>query len=438
MKRSVILGFISLFSMAFAQETRHFYSQFGQDQFLNENIFRNKKNGIFVEFGAHDGIHLSNSYFFEKYLGWHGLCIEPMPNVFAALEKNRSCTCIQGCVAPTEGMVDFLLVTGALDGLSGIVEAYDPRHAKRLDEDLKTYPGEKKVIKVRSYTLNTLLQANELFYIDYLSIDTEGGELEILKSIDFQRFKIYVIGVENNYHESAIPDFLATKGFVRVRTLHVDDIFVNKELYLLHQGVSIDQVELGASLWDLQDLLARHKRNPANPDLLFALGQAYVLAGDLVKAADFYQSFVNTDRLGPDRFTALYRLGLIHHTAVDEKRMAWPAVLNYYLQAFEESPDRCEPLVNIANYYLGNDCAHLAYLFAYQACTLKSPEMSHMEQADLWQYARFDILARAAWQTGNLEIGRQAVNQALNARPGQADLLKLAQMYEKKLQHVRT
>ena len=65
------------------------YSQYGQDILLNNLI--NKQNGFFIDIGAHDGICFSNSYLFETELEWNGICIEPLPNIFKKLEKNRKC-----------------------------------------------------------------------------------------------------------------------------------------------------------------------------------------------------------------------------------------------------------------------------------------------------------------------------------------------------------
>ena len=56
-----------------------YYSQFKQDQFLNEVLFNNKKNGFFIDIGAHDGVTISNTLFFEKQNDWKGICIEPNP-----------------------------------------------------------------------------------------------------------------------------------------------------------------------------------------------------------------------------------------------------------------------------------------------------------------------------------------------------------------------
>ena len=71
-----------------------YYSQHNQDQFLNEHIFNNKKEGVFLDIGAYDGIEGSNSYFFEKELGWKGICFEPIPKLYQRLKENRKCISI--------------------------------------------------------------------------------------------------------------------------------------------------------------------------------------------------------------------------------------------------------------------------------------------------------------------------------------------------------
>ena len=62
-----------------------YHSQDGQDLYLDKHVFKGLKNGIFVDIGANDGITINNTLFFEKVLGWNGLCIEPNDNYFNAL-----------------------------------------------------------------------------------------------------------------------------------------------------------------------------------------------------------------------------------------------------------------------------------------------------------------------------------------------------------------
>jgi len=195
------------------KKSSQYFSQFQQDEFVNETLFKNKKNGIFVDIGAHDGISYSNTYFFEKKLSWSGICIEPMPNIFSKLKNNRNCICIKGCIADKNSEEEFLQVNGYSEMLSGLVNKYDPEHVKRIDYEIKKFGGSKYTIIVKTYKLNDLLEEHNIYDIDLLSIDTEGGELDILKSIDFDKFFIKAIVVENNYHSKEFKRLLESKGF---------------------------------------------------------------------------------------------------------------------------------------------------------------------------------------------------------------------------------
>ncbi len=204
-----------------------YYSQAGQDRFLNEKWFKNKTNGVFVEIGAHNGISFSNTKFFEE-LGWKGICIEPIPEVFEELRNNRTCICVQGCVSDFTGKDVFLKLEGEPEMLSGLISKYDPRHLERVNKEVLTrsFGEEPQIIEVECYLLNELLEENSFFHVDYLSIDTEGGELDILKTIDFERFDIDFIGVENNYKDQKIKEFMIANGYeFIVNPDDLDDFF---------------------------------------------------------------------------------------------------------------------------------------------------------------------------------------------------------------------
>ncbi len=62
-----------------------YYSQDGQDEFLDRSVFKGRKSGFFVEIGAHDGVRFSNSAFLERERGWRGICVEPHPKIFPEL-----------------------------------------------------------------------------------------------------------------------------------------------------------------------------------------------------------------------------------------------------------------------------------------------------------------------------------------------------------------
>jgi FkbM family methyltransferase len=202
-----------------------FQSQFGQDIFLYETCFGEEKNGIFVDIGACDPIKFSNSYFFENHLGWNGICIEPIHALYEKLKSVRSCLCIHGCISDKVGPVPFLQVNGYPYGLSGILENLNPNHINWIDQEIVRNGGSKEIILIESYNLSQILEENNIAHIDYLSIDTEGSEMSILRTIDFNRFDISVIGIENNTRSNQLEKFLRPLGYKKIAVIGVDEIY---------------------------------------------------------------------------------------------------------------------------------------------------------------------------------------------------------------------
>ncbi len=202
--------------------TMEFYSQFGQDKWLYENIFHDKVGGIFVEFGALDGVFHSNTYFFEKFLNWHGLCIEPNPNTYKELLNNRSCRCSNKAVFYKNGFVDFISIDGPIRGWSGIFQSMETEHVRRIANNVED--GLKTVIQVESRTLESLLVENDLYDIDYMSIDVEGAESDILLAFPFDAFDIRIISVEVTYGD-VITTILGKRGYTKICQLGEDNIY---------------------------------------------------------------------------------------------------------------------------------------------------------------------------------------------------------------------
>lgn len=207
-----------------------FKSQYKQDQFLYEKFFKEKRNGIFVDIGAHNGVTLSNTYFFEKKMNWSGICIEPIPEVFKALKKNRTAKCVQGCICSGRDTTQFLQITGYNNMLSGILDKYSKEHMERIKRESEYWACSEKIITVKCYDLTKLLVENNIFHVDYLSLDTEGGELEILKSINFDLIDIKTISVENNYNSEEFQLFLKSVGFKKIKNLGCDEIYCKSDL----------------------------------------------------------------------------------------------------------------------------------------------------------------------------------------------------------------
>ncbi len=197
----------------------------GQDKFI-AGLLGQKKKGFFVDIGANDGVTISNSYYFEKELGWSGVAIEPMPAIFQKLEANRSCHLVQGCITLKPGKAKFVELVGAPNMLSTLVEHDQGLTARRLSKNSKRHNIEKREIEVDCFTFASIAQKYNIKEIDFLSVDTEGGELDILKSIDFDKTPVRVISVENNYYDDAIKDYLEGEGFLAIGTFKVDEIYL--------------------------------------------------------------------------------------------------------------------------------------------------------------------------------------------------------------------
>jgi FkbM family methyltransferase len=205
-----------------------FYSQVSQDRFLFERFFFGKRNGVFVDIGAYDGEKFSNSLFFERFMGWRGLCVEPQAGAFEKLKSIRNCHCEQVCVADFDGEAEFLESTAGVDEtmLSGLTQSFDPRHEARLARvATASIPRRMPVV-----TLSALLEKYQLHDIDYCSIDVEGGELGVLAGLDFDKFRISILTIENNYDDERIPQLMAAKGYEFVAKLEQDYVFRRKEV----------------------------------------------------------------------------------------------------------------------------------------------------------------------------------------------------------------
>jgi FkbM family methyltransferase len=188
--------------------TRH--SQLGQDLFvLLETGF--KRDGYFVEFGATDGVRLSNTYLLETRYGWTGILAEPSPVWHEALLRNRTASIDFECVWNKTGeKIEFAIPE---DPELSTISSYS-----ESDLHFKARRAAPYII-VKSITLNDLLHRHGApSRIDYLSMDTEGSEFDILKALDFEKYSFSIISCEHNYasNRSNIYDLLTSKGYFRV------------------------------------------------------------------------------------------------------------------------------------------------------------------------------------------------------------------------------
>ncbi|SHM61135.1 FkbM family methyltransferase [Flavobacterium saccharophilum] len=227
-----------------------YFSQYKQDQFLDKVLFNKKKNGFFIDVGAHDGVTISNSIFFEKYRSWKGICIEPNPIIYDKLVKNRSSVNLNVCIGNSNETVKFTQVVGYSEMLSGVTSKYDEHHLDRINDEISQNGGEIKSIEVQMIRLEYINEIEEK-KIDFISIDTEGNEFDIIKSIDFEKISVKVLVIENNYKNVDLFNFLINNNFILIATLHTDEVYINKKALSFN-------VKLNLFVWNSKRITNRY------------------------------------------------------------------------------------------------------------------------------------------------------------------------------------
>ena len=196
-------------------------SQLGQDLWVLRNS-NYKKHGFFVEFGATDGLMLSNTWLLEKDYEWQGICAEPNPHFYKQLAHNRQCITSMDCITDATGdLVEFVLA----DEYSGITDhAFEDSHKDKR----QAFKSKGDTISLRTISLHDfLLKHDAPRDIDYISIDTEGSEYTILKAFPFEQWNVRMFSVEHNFtpQRQLIRELMTQHGYV-CEEMQFDDWYV--------------------------------------------------------------------------------------------------------------------------------------------------------------------------------------------------------------------
>ena len=191
-------------------------------------LFRGKSYGTFVEFGAADGKELSNTYYLEKSLKWHGVLAEPSRSWHSHLGVNRDCKLDYRCVWSESGIQLEFQETSDL--MLSTVKNFSDSDLHALSRIIE------KSYKVDSVSLvDLLIESSMPERIDFLSIDTEGSEFEILRNFNFKLFTFGAIVVEHNFTPSREPirDLLVSNGYVPFleNMTEWDDWYLSAQVY---------------------------------------------------------------------------------------------------------------------------------------------------------------------------------------------------------------
>ncbi len=198
-----------------------FFSQSGQDRVI-DRLLGGKRDGVFVDVGGYDGVTGSNTLFFEVFRNWIGILIEPSPTQLELAKAARKCPCLGFAVAGKSDKAQFMEVTSGYTQMSGFLDSY----AADLLAKVRGNPQHKEVIhNLTRKKLQSILNKQKLKKIDYLSLDVEGIEMEILTDFPFEKYDIDLFSIENNAQTSDLSQLMKSKGYDLVEFVGVDDIY---------------------------------------------------------------------------------------------------------------------------------------------------------------------------------------------------------------------
>lgn len=193
-----------------------FYSDYGQDKWIARFVFPDCKDGYFVDVGAGDGIISSNTKALEDR-GWKGICIDPFPTNM----ETRTCTLFKEVVSGSSGQT----ISFSGHGFQGRMGSSSEKSEHGNTDSSAVFS---------TVTLDEILKrANAPDYINYISLDIEGAELEALKGFSFSKYKVGAFTIEHNHEEpkrTQIRMLLESKGYRFVLTLYRDDCYLSEDL----------------------------------------------------------------------------------------------------------------------------------------------------------------------------------------------------------------
>lgn len=188
------------------------------ENLLTWEFFNFRTEGYFVEVGANDPKNGSQTWLLER-VGWTGLLIEPLPDKFEILRKERpKSQVLQVAISAPEKVGEQLFYIGSDDVRSSL--------EKNVDDPGVVY---EKTVKVQVMTLDHILDQVEAPLIDFLSIDVEGTELEVLKGLDLMRWKPKLILIEDKLYNLSKHHLLMDQEYKLVKRTNQNNWYVPRQ-----------------------------------------------------------------------------------------------------------------------------------------------------------------------------------------------------------------
>jgi len=224
----------------FFKHVRTSYAQSGEDIIISDLFTQLAiQNPTYLDIGANEPIALSNTY--RLYIrGSKGVCLEPNPILCEKIIKKRGRDiCINAGVAFDEQTeADYYLFSEKAHGLNTFSKSEAEFWEHTGNEQIGKFKVE-KIIKTRLIGINEIMGTYFSPHPNFVSIDVEGLDFEILKRIDFNQFKPEVFCIETlSFAESnkelknqEIISFFESKGYFIYADTYINTIFCRKEVY---------------------------------------------------------------------------------------------------------------------------------------------------------------------------------------------------------------
>lgn len=224
----------SIFKL-FNKDMHDSYSQSGEDRII-AYIFNclQLKFPTYLDIGAHHASHLSNTYLFYEN-GSSGICIEPDPSLFSEIKRKRSRdVCLNiGIASGAQTFADFYIMTSNTLNTFSKEEAYkcqdSTNHGKQRIE---------KVIQIPLRSINEVMDEYRSLNINFVSVDVEGWDYEIIKSFDFSKYQPEVFCVETIQYDGNgilqkdidLINYMKNIGYAVYSDTYINTIFVSKKV----------------------------------------------------------------------------------------------------------------------------------------------------------------------------------------------------------------